>query len=138
MVQKCRAYRWLFFSPLELKSLYVLDLGWSYAAKVFAHWHNINLLDLSYNPLVFDCQSGWLSKVLKENTSAVCYRPDENTGQQVKDLCLSDFRCYGSFRKELAVPCVRAGLLTGVVILSTVHCQKRSAVIILMNMKVKV
>ena len=117
-----------FVSLPELKSLHLSDLGWSYVAKDLAHWDNINLLDLSYNPLVCDCQMRWLSKVLTNKSRAVCHHPDELAGRQVKDLHPSELWCGGNFREEemvIAVFCVTAGLLTALVIVSTVHCHKR-------------
>ena len=121
-----------FFSLLELKSLHLSDLGWSYVAKDLAHWHNINLLDLSYNPLVCDCEAAWLREVLTNKSRAVCHHPVELEGKQVKNLRSSELRCNYNFREEqtvIAVLCVIAGLVTALVIVSTVHCNKRLCIL---------
>ena len=122
-----------FLPLLELKNLHLSDLGWSYVAKDLAHWHNIDLLDLSYNPLVCDCQAGWLSEVITNKSRAVCHLPDELAGKQVINLHSNELRCGGRFREEqtvIAVLCVTAGLLTSLVIVSTVHCHKRLCILI--------
>ena len=117
-----------FFALSELKSLHLSDLGWSYVAKDLAHWHNINLLDLSYNPLVCDCEAAWLREILTNKSRAVCHHPVQHEGKLVKNLLSSELRCDDSFREEqtvIAVLCVIAGLLTALVIVSAVHCHKR-------------
>ena len=115
----------------ELKTLHLSDLGWSYIDKELVQWHNIHLVDLSYNPLVCDCQVGWLREVLaKANNAsrAVCEKPDHLEGREIRNIPATQLRCGGSVSDEqtvIAGVCVFAGVSTALLIVMAVHCQKK-------------
>jgi len=115
----------------ELTTLHLSDLGWTYIDRELVHWQTINLLDLSYNPLVCDCQTGWLREVLARisNTSrAVCDKPEHLAGRDVRNIPPSELRCGGSVSEDqrvIAGVCVFAGTATALLIVVVVHCQKK-------------
>ena len=115
----------------ELNTLHLSDLGWSYIDKDLVQWHNIHLLDLSYNPLVCDCQAGWLREVLASinNASrAVCGKPEHLAGRDIKNIPSSQLRCGRSVTEEqtvIAGVCIFAGVATALLIVMAVHCHKK-------------
>ena len=115
----------------ELKTLHLSDLGWSYIDKELVQWHNIHLVDLSYNPLVCDCQVGWLREVLAKGNNAsraVCEKPDNLAGREIRNIPAAQLRCGGSVSDDqtvIAGVCVFAGVSTALLIVMAVHCHKK-------------
>ena len=116
----------------QLTSLHLADLAWSSVSRDLVQWDNIQLVDLSYNPLHCSCDLAWLrdKMVSAANTSrATCHSPTELAGLELRSVLRSQLRCGGAggpvYHSLVAGLCVLAALTSALVLVAAVHCQKK-------------
>ena len=121
-----------FLSLSQLTNLHLADLAWSSVERDLVQWDNIQVVDLSYNPLHCSCDLAWLRDQLVSASNisrATCHSPTELAGLELRTVLRSQLRCGGAgeavYHSLVAGLCVLAAVSSALVLVVVVHCQKK-------------